>query len=606
MDLVVLTSFLAVLAIVSWYVMVRFVARRREGLNFDLRSRAEGPPHTQSDPLPRETAHTPSPPEPSPVPSPPQVAERSHTDRPLAQALQDEDRLYQTLFEEDVAGILLTSVTGEVLDCNPAACRILGIASVSEARGLDGRTFYPADRCREEFLSLVRDRGKLELHEIDMLRTDGERIHTLTNVRGLFDGDGELTRTVGHFVDITEQTVLRKQLRNAQRMEAVGRLAGGIAHDFNNLLTTISGHADLLLMDPSAGDSVRADVARIKRASDQAGTLVQQLLAFSRQQVLRSRIMDLNQTMESVVDMVDRLIGEDIEVVTVPGREIWNVWADPGQMDQVLLNLVVNARDAMPGGGTLTLTSRNMEMEGSVAASRDLEAGQYVVLEAADTGIGISEADQARIFEPFFTTKDTGKGTGLGLAMAYGIVKQSGGHIEVDSAVGRGTSFRIFLPRMTGETHSVGPAEGGMTAPTGTETVLLVEDEQMVRSLAHRILRRQGYVVLEAEHGAAALAVSDEWVGPIHLLLTDLVLPDIDGRALAKHLAEQRPEMDFLYMSGYSKEIDSSDEFRGPQGPFLPKPFGPVELAQRVRAAIDQRSSMETAVSGEGPRPLPT
>ena len=606
MDLVVLTSSLAVLAIISWYVMVRFGSRRREGPRFDLLSRSQDLPHAQSDPPPGETAPTPSPLEPSLIPTSPPVPEQPDTDRPLAQALQEGDRLYQTLFEEDVAGILLTSVTGEVLDCNPAACRILGITSVDGARGMDAQIFYPADRCREEFLSLVQDRGKLELYEIDMQRIDGERIHTLTNVRGLFDDKGELTRTVGHFVDITEQVVLRKQLRNAQRMEAVGRLAGGIAHDFNNLLTTISGHADLLLMDPSAGDAVRADVARIKRASDQAGTLVQQLLAFSRQQVLRSRIMDLNQTMESVVDMVDRLIGEDIELVTVPGREIWNVWADPGQMDQVLLNLVVNARDAMPGGGTLTITSRNMELEGSVAASRDLEAGQYVVLETTDTGIGISEIDQARIFEPFFTTKDSGKGTGLGLAMAYGIVKQSGGHIEVDSTVGRGTTFRIFLPRMTGETHSVGPPEGGITAPTGTETVLLVEDEQMVRSLAHRILQRQGYVVLEAEDGASALAASDEWTGPIHLLLTDLVLPDIDGRALAKHLAERRPEMDFLYMSGYSKEIDSSEQFRGPEGPFLPKPFGPVDLAQRVRAAIDQTSSVETAIGGEGPRSLPS
>jgi len=275
-------------------------------------------------------------------------------------------------------------------------------------------------------------------------------------------------------------------------------------------------------------------------------------------------------------------------------------------MDQVILNLVVNARDAMPGGGTLTLTSRNMELDGSVAGSRDLDRGRYVVLEVTDTGIGISETDQARIFEPFFTTKDSGKGTGLGLAMAYGIVKQSGGHIEVHSALGRGTTFRIFLPRMTGETHSLGPAEGGMTAPTGTETVLLVEDEQMVRSLAHRILRRQGYEVLEAEHGAAAVNTSDEWTGPIHLLLTDLVLPDIDGRVLAKHLAEQRPEMRFLYMSGYAKETDRSDEFRGPEGPFLPKPFGPVELAQRVRAAIDQRSSGETAMGGEGPLSFPT
>ncbi len=534
-------------------------------------------------------------PEQNTVPTSPHVPECPDTDRPLSRALRESKLLYQTLFEEDVAGILLTSVTGEILDCNQAACRILGIPSVDEARGLDARTLYPADRCREEFLSLVRDRGKLELYETDMQRTDGERIHTLANVRGLFAESGELTRILCHFMDITEQTVLRKQLRSSQRMEAVGRLAGGIAHDFNNLLTTISGHTDLLLMDPSADDSVRADLARIRRAADQAGTLVQQLLAFSRQQVLQARVMDLNQTMESVVDMVDRLMGEDIELVTVPGREIWSVWADPGHMDQVLLNLVVNARDAMPAGGTLTLTSRNMQLEGSLAASRDLDGGQYVVLEVTDTGTGIPESDRARIFEPFFTTKEGGKGTGLGLAMAYGIVKQSCGHIEVDSAVGRGTTFRIFLPRVTGETHSVGPAEGGMPAPTGTETILLVEDEQMVRDLARRILRRQGYVVLEADHGAAALAVADEWTKPIHLLLTDLVLPDINGRALAKHMAERRPEMVFLYMSGYSKEPELSEEFRGPDGPFLPKPFGPVELAQRVRAAIDQRSCEERA-----------
>ena len=388
--------------------------------------------------------------------------------------------------------------------------------------------------------------------------------------------------------DITQRKQLQEQFRQVQKMEAVGRLAGGIAHDFNNLLTVIMGFGQLLYEKLAAGDPLRAYVDTINKAGDRAAGLTRQLLAFSRQQVLTPQVLDLNSVVANVNTMLRRLIGEDIDLVIRRGHGLGQVKADPGQIEQVIMNLAVNAQDAMPQGGKLTIKTANVMLEEAYARSHyPLKPGPYVMLAVSDTGCGMDEETRAHIFEPFFTTKAKGMGTGLGLATVYGIVKQSGGYIWVESEEGRGTTFTMYLPRIE---ESVGAVEEKATAAParGTETVLLVEDEGEVRALIRRVLEAGGYTVLEASQGEEALRVSAQHQGPIHLLLTDVVMPGMSGRELAERLTPLRRETKVLYTSGYTDDAILQRSALDPEAAFLQKPFTPDAVVRRVREVLGE------------------
>jgi nitrogen-specific signal transduction histidine kinase/ActR/RegA family two-component response regulator len=389
--------------------------------------------------------------------------------------------------------------------------------------------------------------------------------------------------------DITERRQLEEQLRQAQKMESVGRLAGGLAHDFNNLLTVIGGHADLLHRRLQPDDPSGQRIGLIQEAANHAADLTKQLLAFSRKQMLAPKILDLNAVVVEIEPMLRRLIGEDIDLATKPARGLGRVKADPAQIKQILLNLAVNARDAMPRGGKLTIETQDVELDEHYARLHpDVAPGLYVMLAMTDTGVGMDEATRSRIFEPFFTTKAPGIGTGLGLATVYGIVKQSNGAISVYSEPGLGTAFKIYLPRVL----AFPPAEGA-AAPSGlqggSETILLAEDNEMVRALACEILKRHGYTVVEARHGADALDIGRRYHGPIHLLLTDVVMPEMSGPELVSRLAPIRPQMKIIYMSGYPADAIDHQGMIDQGIEFLPKPIGVETLVRKLREVLDGR-----------------
>ena len=386
--------------------------------------------------------------------------------------------------------------------------------------------------------------------------------------------------------DITPRERLEYQLRQAQKMEALGRFAGGVAHDFNNLLTAIQGYASLILLDLGPQDPRREDLEEIRKASERAAALTRQILAFSRGQVGEPEPADLNEVVSDLERMLPRLIGEDVALVTVLDPALRLVHADPRQLEQVIMNLVVNARDAMPDGGRLTLETANEHVaEDDPRAGPELPPGWYVVLTVSDTGSGIAPEIQASIFDPFFTTKEPGRGTGLGLSTVYGIVKQSGGHIEVESAPDRGSVFRIYLPQLVAPV----PRRLGMRSlepgPRGDETILLVEDEEAVRVFASKALERQGYTVLEARHGRDALLRLADYAGPIQLLITDIVMPEMGGGELARRLTAERTDLRVLYMSGYA-DGETARRGLGVGAAYLQKPFTSDALAKKVREVL--------------------
>jgi two-component system cell cycle sensor histidine kinase/response regulator CckA len=396
-------------------------------------------------------------------------------------------------------------------------------------------------------------------------------------------------------LDVTDrkrvEEELRKseeQLRHSQKLEAVGQLAGGVAHDFNNVLTAVKSYSEFLLEDMDTEDPRRADVVEIELAANRAAGLTRQLLAFGRKQLLEPQVLDLNAVVLDMEKMLRRLIGEDIDIRIVTAPDLGRVEADPGQVEQVVMNLAVNARDAMPGGGTLTIETGNVDLDERYAdAHVAVEPGSYVVLTVTDDGCGIDRETQARIFEPFFTTKERGKGTGLGLSTVYGIVKQSGGYVWVYSDVGQGTTFRIYLPRVEGTAVTPERSAPGERVTSGSETVLVAEDEDMVRAVVARVLTQQGYTVLEARDGEEALCICREHVGPIHLILTDVIMPRVSGAQLAQESGVLRPEAKVLLMSGYT---DGELERRGvvaERVAFLQKPFTPTALAQKVREVLE-------------------
>src|SRR5262245_9567917 len=506
--------------------------------------------------------------------------------RQAEEALRASEARYRLLFEQNLAGVLLTGADGRILACNEALARILGCDSCEEVCGRVMQDFYFRPDDRPGLLAGPQQHGALRSREICFHRKDGRPIWVLANV-SLLAGTESGPVLHGTLIDITEHKRLEGQYRQAQKMEAVGRLAGGIAHDFNNLLTVIAGYGDVLLELLPKGHSARDLLAEVTRAGERAAALTRQLLAFSRQQILAPRVLDLNAVVLDMGRLLRRLIGEDVDLATVAAPWLWPVKADAGQLEQVLANLAVNARDAMPTGGKLTIETRNVELDDAyVRLHTDARPGPHVLLSVSDTGVGMDEATRAHIFEPFFTTKGE-HGTGLGLAMVYGIVRQSGGHVEVYSEAGHGTTFKVYLPRCE-ETEAPAPVSRRPgTMPSGTATVLLVEDEDAVPSLTRHVLAACGYTVLEARDGAEAMLTAERHGGRIDLLLTDVVMPRMGGREVAERLQGLYPGMRVLFMSGYTDDAVVRHGILEKQVPFLQKPFTPAALAQKVREVLD-------------------
>lgn len=423
--------------------------------------------------------------------------------------------------------------------------------------------------------------------EHQLRRADGTTVAGEITVSTVADRD-EPRYHIVTVEDLTERRKLERMLHHAQKMEAVGRLAGGVSHDFNNLLTVIMSFAGFARDALSPSDPARRDVDEVIAAADRASTLTRQLLAFSRKQIVSPKVLSLNTVILDGDAMLRRVIGEDIELVTVPYEGLWNTRIDPSQVEQVLVNLAVNARDAMPAGGKLTIETGNATLDDEYARTRPgVAPGEYVLLAVTDEGIGMDEDVQARLFEPFFTTKAEGKGTGLGLATCYGIVKNVGGNIWVYSEVGRGTTFKVYLPRAAGPRDTLQRRSTSPLPPRGSETILVVEDEPAVRRMAIRTLERLGYNVIEAENGGSALLTCERYDGQIDLLVTDVVMPQMSGHELAKRLALTRPQMKILYMSGYTENAIVYNGVLAPETEFLAKPFMPDVLAQKVRAVLD-------------------
>jgi two-component system, cell cycle sensor histidine kinase and response regulator CckA len=397
------------------------------------------------------------------------------------------------------------------------------------------------------------------------------------------DAQGKPLRMIGTVQDITDRRLLEDQLRQSQKMEAIGRLAGGIAHDLNNALTAIAGYAELALGELKAETIARADVEEIRRAAERAGSVTRQLLAFSRKQLIEARVFDLNETVAAIARLLSRLLGTDVRLETLVAPEALPVRADPGQVEQAIINLAVNARDAMPAGGQITLTTAREAVDDEFARTHlPMTPGEYAVLSVADTGHGMTRETQARIFEPFFTTKEIGKGTGLGLSMVYGTLKRSGGFIFVDSEVGRGTTFRLYFPAARADAPAPEPPAPREERPRGNETLLVVEDETSVRNLIASALKNDGYDLLLAGSAEEALTIVDSFKGSIDLLLTDAILPGRGGVELVAEMAKRRPGLRVLMMSGYTEDALSI----GSGVALLQKPFTPRELRQRIREAL--------------------
>ena len=471
---------------------------------------------------------------------------------------------------------------------NESLLRLFGM-NRAETVGRSGHDLgiWRRDELRQQMLAQLRAGGVFRDVEVEWLTRSRETRTGLLSAEVIaFAGEPHFLL---HFQDVTERKQLEGQLRQAQKMEAIGRLAGGVAHDFNNVLTAIFGYVDILREEMPADSSAQRDLAEVRKASERAASLTKQLLAFSRQQVLEPVVLDPNALVEDFEKMLHRLIGEDVELRLSLARDAGNVLADPGQLQQVLMNLVVNARDAMPTGGKLILETANAELSEQYAElHQPVVPGRYVMLAVSDTGTGMTPETRARIFEPFFTTKEKGKGTGLGLSTVYGIVKQSGGYVWVYSELGRGTTFKIYLPRVDAAPDTLLPAREPSTV-AGTETILLAEDDAVLRPLARGLLEKLGYTVLDAADAEEALEAARQYPEVIHLLLTDVVMPGASGRELARQLENPRPQIKVLYVSGYTDDAIVHHGMLEPGLNFLQKPFTPTALARKVREVLDTK-----------------
>jgi len=506
--------------------------------------------------------------------------------------LQKSESKFRTIFERVAVGIALVSIDGQLVESNPALREMLRYGAEELRNRVFNEFIHPEDAVIDVDLDQELIAGKRDHYQIEkrFVRKDGGVVWCQLNVSLVRGGQEERPFTICMVEDITERKRLETQFFQSQKMETIGRLAGGIAHDFNNLLTVIKGYTQLSLSHIQEGDPCRENIEEIKAAAERAAELTNQLLTFSRRQILDMKVLDLNTIVRGLEKMTGRIIGEDIEMLTVLDDHLGRVKTDPGQIEQVILNLVVNARDAMPAGGKLAIETANVVLDETYARTHiGVPPGSYVMLSVSDTGCGMSPEIKELIFEPFFTTKEEGKGTGLGLSTIYGIVKQSGGNIWVYSEPGRGTTFKIYLPRVEEETDALPVQDHTDHLPKGNETVLLVEDDPSLRALAARVLRYQGYKVLEATNGHEAIGIARESIQErIHLLLTDVVMPHMGGRELVKRMKTLQSEIRVLFISGYTDHTIIYHAGLKPGTPFLQKPFSPTALAQKVREVLDQ------------------
>ncbi len=510
------------------------------------------------------------------------------------ESLRRSEQQYRDLVEHATYGIYRSSREGRFESANPALIEMLGYESEDELLGAGlAMDVYAELRQRGLLIGEHRETERIEGLEVEWKQKDGTPMTVRLSGRAVRNDEGELQCFEMIAEDVTDRRTLEAQLRQSQKMEAVGRLAGGVAHDFNNLLTVIVGESEMALADLPEDAPVREGLDEIRQAADRAAGLTRQLLTFSRRQIIEPTVFSLKDLVRDTDKMLGRLIGEDIELVTRTEPDLGSVEADRGQMEQVVMNLVVNARDAMPKGGKLVIETANVTLDEEYAASHaDVKAGDYVALSVSDSGTGMTEKTMAHLFEPFFTTKEKGLGTGLGLATSYGIVKQSGGHIGAYSEVGIGTTMKAYLPRVAAPAgDDAGPEAAEL--PRGTETVLLVEDEERVRAVGKRILEGQGYTVLEAADGEKALRLIENHTGSLHLLLTDVVLPKMDGRLLAERVKELLPDVKVLFASGYTEDVVLKHRLLTHEVALLQKPFTMESLLSKVREVLDAGAEHE-------------
>ncbi len=518
------------------------------------------------------------------------------TERKLAEdALRKSEERFSNFFRSTPVGTSITRLSDDVIvDANDAFLGLLGYTReeiIGHKPWELGTWANPGDRAK--VLKILQEQGRIRNFETQLVRKSGEIRDALISAEVIDIAGEKYMLSLAH--DITERKrveeerkKLEEQLFQAQKMESVGRLAGGVAHDFNNMLSVIIGRAEMALQEDVSNDKLQHNIREILKAGLRSADLTRQLLAFARKQTAIPKIMDLNETISGILKMLRRLIGEDIDLLWAPGLDLWKVKIDPSQVDQILANLTVNARDAISGVGAVTIRAENVVIDGSNSAETpEFIPGDYVLLTVSDTGAGMSKEVCENIFEPFFTTKEVGKGTGLGLSTVYGIVKQNDGFIHVASEPGKGTTFKIYLPRIEAETALVPSEEEAGECPTGTETILLVEDDEAILDLGKMILDNLGYTVLAARTPVDAINLVEEHPEDIHLLITDVVMPEMHGRELAEKLSAIRPDLKCLYMSGYTSDVIAHRGILDEGLNFIQKPFGRDDLAARVRQVLD-------------------
>ncbi|RPJ06846.1 MAG: response regulator [Spirochaetaceae bacterium] len=510
----------------------------------------------------------------------------------IASELSKSDAKYRKWFEDDFTGNFIAAANGEIIACNAAFARIFGFQSTAEAMEANFGDFYPNKSALEDFFTLLSVVKRIAYYEAEFIRKDGNPVHIIGNIIGTFDESNNLMEIQGFLFDNTERKHLEEELRQSHKMEAIGRLAGGIAHDFNNLLTGIMGYSELLRQKLPPYDPGRNDIEEIKKAAKSAASLTRQLLAFSRKQVLQPTVLNLNNVVLQLRDMLTRIIGEHIQLETELSEELYPVKADQGQLEQVLLNLTINSRDALPSGGRIVIATQNADVDESFRLNNpEIKPGRYAVLEVRDNGVGMDSETMSHIFEPFFTTKQDGQGVGLGLSTVYGIITQSGGFPDVDSEKTKGTAMRVYLPRFEEPLHIDEEPVFMLERVQSNETVLLVEDEEFVRELADKVLSNAGYHVLSARGGKEALSIARKHSSLIHLLITDVVMPGMNGLELSRKIVSIKPEIKILYMSGYTDNVITKEETFYHEINYIQKPFTPEVFLEKVQDVLDTAST---------------